>query len=473
MLKELIFSLKVDLAMTSGSKERSGEGIGEVLPSFQSNVISKLGYIYYDNVKVMDFTLICMNYMEYLSKLITIDDFIKKLKNYEKENSLEDIKVVVTEFYSHGLIYNDIAMQSIISSCIAIILHMKRVKSVIYFKNGKESKTTILQLKTYIVYHLFSRELNKVEAEEVGIKFKWVNFDAIRPRIEEIGLYFSKNFHENIYWLLGNRWLVNEIPIQKIIFNEDFLIDGDNLPGLRKSVGTESMSVQDITNLSYFLGGSILKDRKRLTYEGGIEVTASMGGFNEKYYAIEEEHVKDKHLIKFKVYKDHFLSKTALLNIESLDLEVLKSLEIIDIAMLFKILGLNDELKEYIGKSVTKDFFDCIGLAFGENRDVTYDCTKVDSVSLLEECIDKLENVDLVYRQPSWYNYKSKSYFNKNDDKPSKEIQETKVYRYTRKLPEGQKASEQAKLLAKKYCINLSDNLTIVDEYTRGKSTCL
>ena len=43
MLKELIFSLKVDLAMTSGSKERSGEGIGGVLPSFQSNVISKLG----------------------------------------------------------------------------------------------------------------------------------------------------------------------------------------------------------------------------------------------------------------------------------------------------------------------------------------------------------------------------------------------------------------------------------------------
>ena len=85
MLKELIFSLKVDLAMTSGSKERSGEGIGKVLPSFQSNVISKLGYIYYDNVKVMDFTLICMNYMEYLSKLITIDDFIKKLKNYEKD----------------------------------------------------------------------------------------------------------------------------------------------------------------------------------------------------------------------------------------------------------------------------------------------------------------------------------------------------------------------------------------------------
>ena len=158
MLKELIFSLKVDLAMTSGSKERSGEGIGRVLPSFQSNVISKLGYIYYDNVKVMDFTLICMNYMEYLSKLITIDDFIKKLKNYEKENSLEDIKVVVTEFYTHGLIYNDIAMQSIISSCIDIILHMKRVKSVIYFKKGKESKTTMLQLKTYIVYHLFSRE---------------------------------------------------------------------------------------------------------------------------------------------------------------------------------------------------------------------------------------------------------------------------------------------------------------------------
>lgn len=94
-----------------------------------------------------------------------------------------------------------------------------------------------------------------------------------------------------------------------------------------------------------------------------------------------------------------------------------------------------------------------------------------------EELYSEISNMvteeSIVYRKPVHWNYESNSGLapNKHSTESTKTF--VKVGSYTRKLPYGFQASEEAKALAEKYFISLEDGKTFVSEFerkTRGKS---
>lgn len=94
-------------------------------------------------------------------------------------------------------------------------------------------------------------------------------------------------------------------------------------------------------------------------------------------------------------------------------------------------------------------------------------------IALLVNAAEQLNKIthdeNTFYYEPTQWNYN----YTKNSSKPrefkkNKVLSEdVKVSGYIRKLPEGQKASEEAKMLARKYFLELEEGTTFVKEFTR------
>lgn len=83
----------------------------------------------------------------------------------------------------------------------------------------------------------------------------------------------------------------------------------------------------------------------------------------------------------------------------------------------------------------------------------------------VQDIANSFKEENLIYCEPSWWNYKpTKSNSTKHLVEYSKLVQ---IATYSRRLPEGQQASESAKALAKKYCMVLEPGYTLVDGFER------
>lgn len=83
----------------------------------------------------------------------------------------------------------------------------------------------------------------------------------------------------------------------------------------------------------------------------------------------------------------------------------------------------------------------------------------------IQDIADSFKEENLIYCEPSWWNYKpTKSKSMKHLVEYSKLVQ---IATYSRRLPEGQQASDSAKALARKYCMVLEPGYTLVGGFER------
>lgn len=90
-------------------------------------------------------------------------------------------------------------------------------------------------------------------------------------------------------------------------------------------------------------------------------------------------------------------------------------------------------------------------------------------ISTVQSIVSQFKNLEYVFEEPYWWNYDTngKNKVNTNGGKTRVE-KRISVGRYVRALPDGQVASEEAKMLAKKYRLILEPGHTLVDDFEKN-----
>ena len=90
-------------------------------------------------------------------------------------------------------------------------------------------------------------------------------------------------------------------------------------------------------------------------------------------------------------------------------------------------------------------------------------------IQTIKNMSEQFNNLEYVFEEPYWWNYDTNSQNKTNSvSKGARVEKRVSVGRYVRALPEGQKASEEAKSLAKKYRLILEPGYTLVDDFEKN-----
>lgn len=221
-----------------------------------------------------------------------------------------------------------------------------------------------------------------------------------------------------------------------------------------KSVGDLEDKAK-LTSLFWGESDDILKKRRIFVREKGVKVclTKPVDDIHDIY--IKEIHESDEHFILVRYLRDNGRYREFYLDIKNINVIHLQAITRQDYSVLLWILcwlGLQEEIEQNlrnlnqtdlpISEQIVKDIYD-------------YKCLLA-------------KDSNLVYEDPiAWnYEYKSHSACHKNQEQPVNRKQVT-VGRYIRRLPNGTKASVEAKACAEQFCLELEDGYTFVNEFTR------
>ncbi len=195
----------------------------------------------------------------------------------------------------------------------------------------------------------------------------------------------------------------------------------------------------------------ILKKRKFFIRERGVSVWLTKSLVGVSNICIKEIHESDRHLIWIQYLMDIGHYREFYLDIENINVVHLQATTWQDYIVLLWVLywiGLQNEMEQNVREQ--------------DN----------DADQLLKKTYNFLgclaEDSNLVYEDPEGWNYECKSRPAKQKgDKQSIGKKQVTVGRYVRRLPNGAKASEEAKAYAKQFCLELEDGYTFVNEFTR------
>ena len=97
------------------------------------------------------------------------------------------------------------------------------------------------------------------------------------------------------------------------------------------------------------------------------------------------------------------------------------------------------------------------------------DNQKKDYTNSVVEMLSQFSNSKYVFEEPYWWNYNTNTTEQQPTTGKKQQIEKRiNIGRYVRALPVGQKASEEAKALAKKYLMILEEGYTLVDDFEKS-----
>lgn len=184
--------------------------------------------------------------------------------------------------------------------------------------------------------------------------------------------------------------------------------------------------------------------------------------FKELY--LQEYHQEDNDIHKLIVgYKHNELLRTIVLDLKDITTmlyTITTEVDVLALTHVFKILGI---WEEYVGLINEKEK---VSEVFEKSSEE--ELTEIQSA--LEGVLDMVNEKllgDYKYEEPYNWNFKSNSKYNPSEKHRAVEVEKIiQIDRFTRRLPEGYHASEDAQEYARKYAINL-DGKTIVRPFLR------
>lgn len=234
-----------------------------------------------------------------------------------------------------------------------------------------------------------------------------------------------------------------------------------------ETVSTSSVAIKlyQIMTDAYFNQEDLLKGRNLYIPDRGIVIKFDEKADNIDSIMLREYHDDDLHFLYISYTMQGCLR---FLPFDMTDLNVsfihvLYETDVVAILMVMGFLGLSDKLKK------SEEQLDSLFEFYG-NKSLTYKELKMYSneISNIVEGITGFAREDNIhFETPTHWNYENKSKPVQTPWGDTYLIKDRKVGVYTRRLPAGQKASEEAKALAKKVFMELGEDKTIVDEFVR------
>ena len=201
----------------------------------------------------------------------------------------------------------------------------------------------------------------------------------------------------------------------------------------------------------------IFKHRQKLYREKGTKIKLDTNYDYINFIELHEVHRDDEHLmvIEYETDEARRIFGFDLRRPETLASGVMYQVDCSVVMFVMWLLGLWDEMKEAVENTPMPDK--------DAKRRVKYMLEYIDSYESV------VEPTKFHFEDPVSWNYKASL----TSGSSGKSKQYRKVNAYVRRLPDGQKASGDRGLLAEKYCLELKDGYTLVDEYEVGKELAL
>lgn len=299
----------------------------------------------------------------------------------------------------------------------------------------------------------------EIEKEEPKV------FEAMQMEAE----YNKQYMAELAMSLCSERYHLTIIP--QLYINRETLENTEiyQSPDLNRNIEIEDPMLSTILGLMSMTSG-VLTNREFVIPKNGMKVILREDrkqDFKEMF--LKEYHIEEDDIHKLIVsYKHSELRRTLVLdikNIKTMLYSVTTEVDVIAMMHVFKILGIYDDLKEIVedSESLSKILNE---VNMNKNKIGLEDVQKVLKEGM-KEMDDKMLG-DYRYEEPySWNFSKSNKSLNKVKDTGGIRVEKIiEIDRYTRKLPTGQEASQDALEYAKKYAINL-EGKTIVRPFLR------
>mgnify|MGYP001034420655 CR=1 FL=1 len=197
----------------------------------------------------------------------------------------------------------------------------------------------------------------------------------------------------------------------------------------------------------------VLKYRRLFVREEGVTLQFQKPFDKITEVALREVHEEELHYIYVRYCLHGQCYRDLVLNIEDLETSFMTFMYEIDFSLTLGLLcwlGLKERMIAGLER---------VALLSGE------DAIKAEVAAMIERVSVYFEDENLYYSEPIWWNYdqvKSK--------KKGQAVELTKlvsVGTYSRRLPKGQQASENARTLAWKYCMILEPGYTLVEGFER------
>ena len=200
-------------------------------------------------------------------------------------------------------------------------------------------------------------------------------------------------------------------------------------------------------------GVDVLKYRKLFVREEGVILHFQKPFDKITEVALREVHREGLHYIIVRYCLRGQCYRDLVLNIEDLETSFMTFMYEIDFSLTLGLLcwlGLKERMIAGLER---------VALLSGE------DVLKAEIATMIERISTYFEDENLYYSEPIWWNYDQvKSKFTPRTIELTKIIN---VGTYSRRLPQGQQASENARTLARKYCMILEPGYTLVERFKR------
>ncbi len=200
-------------------------------------------------------------------------------------------------------------------------------------------------------------------------------------------------------------------------------------------------------------GVDVLKYRKLFVREEGVTLQFQKSFDKITEVTLREVHEEGLHYILVRYCLHGQCYRDLVLNIEDLETSFITFMYEIDFSLTLGLLCWLG-LKERIIAGL-----ESVALLSGK------DAIKAEIATMIEKVSIYFEDENLYYSEPIWWNYDQvKSKFTPRTIELTKIVS---VGTYSRRLPKGQQASENAKVLAQKYCMILEPGYTLVEGFER------
>lgn len=231
------------------------------------------------------------------------------------------------------------------------------------------------------------------------------------------------------------------------------------------STGSLAIKIYQVVTDRYYQIDDILKHRNLYVPSRGVVLK-----FNEKADDIDSLMLREYHDDKFHfLYISYTVEGTLrflpfdMSNISNSFIHVLYETDVTALLMAFSFLGLTDYLRK--SPSELMDMFKFYGNKDLSDEEVVNYSANIDS--LLDGISKYVSEENIRFEAPVHWNYEQKSKPVQTPWGDTYLIKDREIGIYTRKLPAGQKASEDAKALAAKVFMELGEDRTIVDKFVR------
>lgn len=261
----------------------------------------------------------------------------------------------------------------------------------------------------------------------------------------------------NMYYELGESEICSDMFTRNLVWERE-----------SPSSQSEAFGIGYNLMVNGICSPDIFKNRNRYVRDKGVKIVLKETIDDITHFVLREYHSgKGDHYLFLTYYTKWGSQRMIPLNMKALNqsfLFVLYELDVTAIMFTLSWLGLD----EYAARTEKE---------IRQLPDIMSSVTDPVQVSLLAEGLTavfegykKFTNDDnLIYEEPvSWnYDVKKSTVFRKSEDNSAYIYEKKPIGRFTRTLPAGHKASDEAKALAKMYFIELGDNKTLVDDFVR------